>query len=346
MNRRTFARTLAASALAAPFVKAQQQSAPLIHPKALRPGDTIALITPSTHVSDPDRLQTVIRTVEYFGLKPKLGRNVGKKWGYAGGTIDERIDDLHTAFTDPEMKGVFCIRGGYAAGQLLDRIDYPLIQRNPKVFIGYSDITALHLAIHKFTGLITFHGPVTTSAFTDYTQDCYKRALFGAKPLGALTNPKETNTLRPAHHLRTIRPGKAQGKLIGGNMSLICATMGTPYEIDTRGKILFIEDVDEQPYSLDRMLTQLRLAGKLQQAAGIIWGECSDCGPKDWKPSFTEGNFSVGEVVDNILGSLKVPVVAGLTIGHTADQLTLPLGVNATLDAGTGTLTIDEAACV
>ena len=341
MDRRHFIPTLAAAALAQ-----AQPASTLLHPKALRPGDTVALITPSTHVTDPDRLQTVARTVEYFGLKAKFGRNVRKKWGYAGGTIDERIDDLHAAFTDPAVKAVFCIRGGYAAGQLLDRIDYKLIAANPKIFIGYSDITAMHLAIHKLSGLVTFHGPVTTSAFTPYTQDCYKRALFSTKPLGELTNPPESNAFRPNHHIRTIRPGTARGKLVGGNMSLICATMGTPYEIDTRGKILFIEDVDEQPYTIDRMLTQLRLAGKLQQAAGIIWGECADCGPKDYKPSFTEGNFSVGEVVDNIFGALKVPVVSGLTIGHTADQLTLPLGVEATLDADTGTLTINESACI
>lgn len=341
MDRRIFIQALASGAL----LKAQTTN-PVLHPKALRPGDTVALIAPSTHVSDPDRLQAVSRTVEYFGLKPKFGRNVRKKWGYAGGTIDERLDDLHAAFSDQEVKAVFCIRGGYAAGQLLDRIDYKLIERNPKIFIGYSDITAMHLAIHKLTGLVTFHGPVTTSPFTSYTQDCYKRALFGTRPLGALTNPAESNAFRPNHHIRTIRSGTARGKLMGGNMSLICSTMGTPYEIDTRGKILFIEDVDEQAYTIDRMLTQLRLAGKLQQAAGIVWGECSDCGPKDYKPSFTEGNFSVGEVVDNILGSLKVPVVSGLTIGHTADQLTLPLGLDATLDADTGTLTIHEAACV
>lgn len=343
MKRRTFFEAAAAGALGAAASQGQSANR-ILHPKPLHAGDTVALITPSTFVSDPDRLQLVAHTVEYFGLKAKFGRNVGKKWGYAGGTIDERLDDLHAAFSDPEVKAVFCIRGGYAAAQLLDRIDYPLIARNPKIFIGYSDITALHLAIHKLTGLVTFHGPVGTSSFTEYTQESYKRALFGTRPLGTLTNPSESNTLRPRHHLRTIHPGTVRGKLIGGNMSLICSTMGTPYEIDTRGRILFIEDVDEQAYTIDRMLTQLRLAGKLQQAAGIIWGECSDCGPKDWKPSFPEGNFSIGEVVDNILGPLKVPIVSGLTIGHTADQLTLPIGVEATLDAGKGTLTIDESA--
>ena len=315
-------------------------------PKALKPGDAVGLISPSTFVTDPDQLIKVGKTMEYFGLKPRFGKNVAKKWGYAGGTPQERVDDIHAMFSDPEIKGVFCIRGGYAAGHLLDRIDYGIIDRNPKIFIGYSDITALHLAIHKLTGLVTFHGPVTTSAFTSYSQDCYKRALFDPAPLGALTNPKEGNTLRPQHTLRAIRQGKARGRLVGGNLSLIAATMGTPYEIDTRGAILFIEDVDEQVYSLDRMLTNLWLSGKLGQAAGVVWGECSECGPKQFRPSFVEGNFSLGELADNIFGRLNVPVLSGLTIGHTADQLTLPYGVMATLDATAGTLTIEESATV
>jgi muramoyltetrapeptide carboxypeptidase len=139
-----------------------------------------------------------------------------------------------------------------------------------------------------------------------------------------------------------IRPGTASGQLVGGNLTLIATTLGTPYEIETRGKILFIEDVDEQPYSLDRMLTQLRLAGKFEGVAGVIFGECADCKPRDYKPSFVSP-FSVGEVIDNILGGLKVPVLSGMTIGHTEDQLTLPLGVMATLDATNGTLDIKEA---
>jgi muramoyltetrapeptide carboxypeptidase len=344
MDRRSF--VLGGAGAAASLFAQSGGSPAILKPKVLKPGDTVALITPSTFVTDPELIDKVIRTIQYFGLKPKLGKNVRKKWGYAGGTIAERVEDLHWAFRDPEVNGVFCMRGGYAAGHLLADIDYELIRRNPKVFIGYSDITALHLAIHKKTGLVTFHGPVPTSSFTAFTQDCYKRALFAAQPLGSLTNPKESNTLRPNHNLRTVKPGKARGPLVGGNLSLIIATMGTPYEIDTRGKILFIEDVDEQPYQIDRMLTNLRLAGKLQAAAGIVWGECSDCRPKEFKPSFVEGNFALGEVVDNIFGSLTTPVLSGLTIGHTSDQLTLPYGVMASLDAEAGTLTVEESATV
>ncbi|MBC8167174.1 MAG: LD-carboxypeptidase [Bryobacteraceae bacterium] len=312
-------------------------------PKALQPGDTVGLITPSTFVSDPDALANAERTVKYFGLKAKWGPNVRKKHGYVGGSVQERLDDLHAMFADGDVKAVFPIRGGYGSGQILDRIDYDLIRRNPKIFLGYSDITAMHLAILKKTGLVTLHGPVMLSGYTDYTIEHLRRALFENKPLGVLTNPPDTNRLRPRHPLRAVRGGKASGRLIGGNLSLIAATMGTPFEIDTRGKIFFIEDVDEQPYSIDRMLTNLRLAGKLQAAAGIVFGECSSCAPRDYKPSFNN-TLLLGEVVDEILGGLNIPVLSGLTIGHTADQLTLPLGVLATLDADKGELTVDESA--
>lgn len=320
-----------------------ESSSAVVRPRALQPGDTVGLITPATYVSDPDLLQTADRTVRYFGLKPKTGRNVGRRDGYLAGTITHRLEDLHAMFADPEVRGIFTIRGGYGSAQLLDRVDYELIRRNPKVFAGYSDITALHLAIHKRTGLITFHGPVPLSGFSEYTVSNFRRALFDKVPLGPLTNPAESNTLRPRHTLRTVRPGKARGRLIGGNLSLIAATMGTPWEIDTTGRILFIEDVGEQPYHIDRMLTNLRLAGKLSAAAGIVFGECNECVPRDYKPSFAS-TLSLGEVVDEILGRMDVPVLSGLTIGHTTDQLTLPIGVMATLDSEKGELIIEEAA--
>jgi muramoyltetrapeptide carboxypeptidase len=316
----------------------------LIKPACLKSGDTVALITPATYVSDPDALVTAERTVRYFGLNPHFGKNVRKRRGYLGGTVAERLEDLHSAFADSKVKGVFAVRGGYGSGQLLDKIDYDLIRKNPKVFAGYSDITAMHLAIHKRTGLVTFHGPVTLSGFTDYTTEHFRRALFQKEPLGVLKNPAEANQLRPRHTTRTVRPGKARGRLIGGNLSLVAATMGTPYEIDTTGRILFLEDVGEQPYSVDRMLTNLRLAGKLKAAAGIVFGECSECTPREFRPSFAS-TLSLGEVLDDILGGLDIPVLSGLTIGHTSDQLTLPLGVMATLDADRGELTIEEPAC-
>ena len=317
----------------------------LVKPRALKEGDTVGLITPATYVSNPEELANAERAVRYFGLKPKWGKNVGRRAGFLGGTIDERVADLHAMFVDPEVKGIFPIRGGYGSGQLLDKIDYGLIRRNPKIFAGYSDITAMHLAIQRQAGLITFHAPIALSGFTPFTIEHYRKALFDPAPIGLLTNPPEANPMRPVHPLRTVRGGSTRGRLTGGNLFLVCETMGTPYEIDTRGAILFIEDVGEEPYRIDRILTQLRLSGKLQQAAGIVWGECVKCVPRDFDPSF-ESTFSTPEVVDQILGQVTVPVLSGLVIGHTADQVTLPYGVMATLDADKQTLTIEEAATV
>jgi muramoyltetrapeptide carboxypeptidase len=322
--------------------QSRQSASELIHPKVLRRGDTVGLITPGTYVSDPERLSLIEPTMKFFGLRAQMGKNAGKRLGTYRSSIDERLDDLHNMFRDKEVQAVVCIRGGYGASQLLDRIDYDLIRRNPKIFLGYSDITALHLAIHRYSKLVTFHGPMIVSDFSDYTQKHFTKALFETTPIGKVTNPGDQTSLRPSHPLRTIRPGTASGQLVGGNLTLIATTLGTPYEIETRGRILFLEDVDEQPYSLDRMLTQLRLAGKFDHVAGVIFGECADCRPRDYKPSLASP-FSAGEVVDNILGGLKVPVLSGMTIGHTADQLTLPLGVMATLDATAGTLDIKEA---
>ncbi len=323
-------------------VRAQTSFGELIHPPRLQAGDTVGLITPATYVADPDQLALAARTLKYFNLRVKMGRNVGKRTGYFSNPVGARLDDFHGMFRDKDVRAVFCVRGGYGAAQLLDRIDYDLVRRNPKIFLGYSDITALHLAINKLARLVTFHGPVALSRFSDYTQTSFRKALFEAKPIGEVTNPPEKESPRPAHTLRTIRAGAASGTLIGGNLTLVSTTMGTPYEIETRGRILFLEDVDEEPYRIDRMLTQLRLAGKFTGVAAIIFGECKDCRAQDYKPSVSNP-YSLGEVLDNIFGELKVPVLSGLTVGHTDDQLTLPLGVAATLDADKGTLTIKES---
>ena len=291
MTRRGFVSAVALSASTLE-PRSQVPSPRLIKPPALREGDTVALITPATDVSDPGELATARAAMEYLGLKPKLGRNVGKRLGYLGGTIDERLDDLHAAFRDPEVRGVFCIRGGYGSAQLLDRIDYALIRSNPKIFVGFSDITALHLAIQKMTGLVTFHGPVvllhgSAAHFNDYTLSIFRKALFEKDAMGRLSNPVAANPLSNTHPVRTIHHGIAHGRLLGGNLTLVCSLMGTPYEIDTRDAIFFTEDVGEPPYRIDRMLTQLRLAGKLSAAAGVVFGECTSCGPGDYMPEFS-----------------------------------------------------------
>ncbi len=336
---------LAIPGLSATSALTAQSQPELIKPAVLRKGDMVGIVSPSTQVTDPDKLQLAQRTVEYFGLKSKWGRSVRNHRAQDISTVAERVEDLHQMFSDPDVRAIFCIRGGYGASQLVADLDYNLIQSHPKILVGYSDITALHLAIHQKTGLVTFHGPVLLSEFTPYTLDCYQRALFSAEPLGLLTNPHEANALRPSHNLRTVRGGSAHGRLVGGNLTLISTLMGTPFEIQTKDKIFFTEDVGEENYRIDRMLTQLRLAHKLQDAAGIIFGECRDCGPSDYKPSFA-WNLTFGEVLDDRFAGMKTPVLSGLTIGHTADQLTLPLGVAATLDADKGTLNIEESATI
>jgi muramoyltetrapeptide carboxypeptidase len=326
-----------------PLAAQSQPAAPLVKPKALQPGDTVALVTPSTYVTDPLDIESAERMARHFGLKPKWSANSRKRGGYVAGPIEDRVADLHAAFGDPEAKAVFCTRGGYGAPQLLAHLDYALIRRNPKVLAGYSDITALHLAIQAKAGLATFHAPTLLSPCTEYSQRYFREAVFERKSRQVIQNPPEPNPLRPAHPVRAIRPGKASGRLIGGNLTLVSSLMGTPYEPDTRGRIFFIEDVGEEPYRIDRMLTQLRLAGKFDQCAGLVVGECVDCSQKDYKPGFRGNSWTLNEVFDQILGGLKVPVLSGLLIGHTDDQATLPIGVMAEMDAGAGTLTLLES---
>ena len=305
-----------------------------VKPVALRAGDVVGLITPASNVVNPTDWARIEQSMKSLGLEIRYGKNIRRR-GYVAGTVEERLADLHDMFRDPAIKGVFAIRGGYGTPQLLDKIDYDLLKRNPKILVGYSDITALHLAIHQQQGLVTFHGPTANHKFTPYTMEHFRRAMFSVEPLGKLTNPAE------GHSLRAIRPGTARGRILAGNLSLISNLMGTPYEIDTREKILLIEDVGEEAFRIDRMLTQLKLAGKLDTLAGVVWGECEKC-------KATPGvdvPLTEREAVDRILGGLGVPVLAGLTIGHTDDQLTLPQGM-ATLDATAGTLTLEESALV
>lgn len=305
----------------------------LVKPAPLKAGDVVGLITPASNVVNSGDWARMEQTMKGLGLEIRYGKNIRRK-GYLAGTIDERLSDLHDMFRDPAVKGIFAIRGGYGTPQLLDRIDYDLLKRNPKVFAGYSDITALHLAFHQKLGLVTFHGPTANAKFPAYTLDHFRRAIFDAAPLGKLTNPAE------GHTLRAIRPGTARGRIVSGNLSLISNLMGTPYEIDTRDKILLLEDVGEEAFRIDRMLTQLKLAGKLDRLAGVVWGECEKCKATPG----VDGALTEREVVDRILGGLGVPVLSGLTFGHTDNQLTLPQGVMASLDATAGTLTIEESA--
>jgi muramoyltetrapeptide carboxypeptidase len=316
----------------------------MVKPKTLKAGDTIGLITPSSYVFDTWRIDLAAARLEAaLGVKCRAGRNVKARHGYMAGTEKERLEDLHAMFSDPSVAGVFCLEGGYGTERLLSGIDYELLRKNPKVLLGYSDITGLHLAIGRKAGLVTFHGPVALGSMPSWSQASLKKALFSSEPIGDLANPPEEDPNWPSFPLHTVAAGRARGPITGGNLTLISTTMGTPYEIEAKGRILFLEDTGEAPYRVDRMLTQLKLAGKLGECAGIVWGTCTECTAS--KSSF-EVSLSISDILDEILGPLGKPVLAGLVFGHTKEKATIPMGVEADLDAGAKKIAIVEAATI
>ena len=245
---------------------------------------------------------------------------------------------MHWAFQDPAIDAVWCVRGGYGASRLLPQIDYELIRKHPKPFIGYSDVTALHLAIHARTGLVTFHGPVAAADFPENTWQHFRAILMDAAEEHVITAPTQ-DFPDEAYQPFTICPGKASGTLTGGNLALLSALAGTPFAPAFKGQIAFIEDVGEQPYRLDRMLTQLLQATDLSKAAGIALGVFNDCQPKPDSPS-----LSLPDTLRDRLGGLGIPVVYGIPFGHVRYQATLPYGIMAELDASAQKLTILESA--
>ncbi len=346
MKRRNFLKTSGAMlslSLVSSSGFAGVSSNRLIRPKALRPGDLVGLITPGSPV-DEKQLASAEQRIKDLGLRSKAGKNVAKPASSSDAALQANLDDLHAMFRDPEVRAVISVRGGYGSVELLDRINYDLIRRNPKIFVGFSDATALHLAIHRNSGLVTFHGNFNSS---EYTTAYFRKALFSVQPIGEVSNPAQSSDSKvPVSKIRAIRPGKASGRIIGGNLTSISYTMGTPYEIETRNRILFLEAVGEEPYHVRRMLNQLRLAKKFDDAAGIVFGVCASCVVPAGKTPYPNTNYTADEVLDYMLGKLKMPVISGLAIGHIADQLTLPLGAKATLDADEGTLTINESGVV
>ncbi|MDT3738121.1 MAG: LD-carboxypeptidase [Candidatus Kapabacteria bacterium] len=310
-----------------------------IKPQALKAGDTVRIIAPGSAVSDPDDFQKANEIISSMGLVPVYSKYLMTGSGYKTRTVKERINDLHEAFGDKSAKAVFSIRGGYGAGQLVDSIDYSLIRNNPKIFCGFSDITALHTAISVMTGLVTFHSPVLLSPYTPYTQDIFIRMLFSTEVFGVIGNPASKYGLRSSYPVRTINQGVSEGELTGGNLSLVSSLVGTKYQINSKKKILVLEDVGEPPYRIDRMMNQLRLAGILEDASGIVFGRCNDCNSDSNQSTW---DFSLGEVLDFYLKPLGKPAFYGLMIGHTSEQATLPLGCNSRLNADNGTIEILE----
>ncbi|MFD2209975.1 LD-carboxypeptidase [Virgibacillus halophilus] len=305
----------------------------MILPENLRRGDTIGMIAPA----GPPDLSKLQEGAEFFtrmGLNIQYGQHIQSMRGYLAGKDEQRLQDLHEMFADPQIKAIFCARGGYGTARIAADIDYELIRNNPKIFWGYSDITFLHTAIAQRTGLVTFHGPMPASDMADSNFDVRAARLFQQCFSPVLLHYNED--ISP---LFVIAGGCATAPIIGGNLSLIVSTLGTPFEIDTRGKLLLIEDVGEVPYKVDGMLNQLRLSGKIQQAAGVIIGDFS-------KADTGQPTLTLTEVYNDYFADFQGPVMSGFQIGHCSMNFPLPLGVNATLDTAEKSLTIEPGVCV
>ena len=314
----------------------------LIRPRRLAPGQTIGMVAPSAAPNEPERIRFAIETVESLGFKVRPATHLYDRDGYLAGDDAARAADLNAMFADDEVDAIWCVRGGYGAMRILPALDYALMRRRPKPLIGYSDITALHMAIQRHAGLVTFHGPVAFRAFTPYSLAELKRVLWAPEMPARLGSPppfeRAEGRVDWENRVATLVPGKARGRLLGGNLCLMAHLVGTPYLPDLRGAILFLEDVEEAYYRIDRMLTQLWLSGALAGLAGVAFGKFTGCEPS---PFFLQ-NRPLEEILTERFRELGIPAVSGLMIGHIDDQTTLPVGCLAELDADAGTLTLLE----
>ncbi|MFO1446462.1 LD-carboxypeptidase [Bacillus sp. Bva_UNVM-123] len=302
----------------------------LVKPKRLKKGDTVGIIAPASPPNQ-ENLQRSFAFLEELGLKIKVGNHVYAQYGYLAGSDQDRLADLHMMFSDREVKAIICAGGGYGTGRIASQIDYALIKRNPKIFWGYSDITFLHTAIRQKAGLVTFHGPMLASDIGKVDVDPLSKECF--KQLFEPMFIEYTNEISP---LEALIDGNVIGEVTGGNLTLLASSIGTSYELDTKGKLLLIEDINEEPRSIDRMLNQLHMAGKLTDAAGFIIGDFNNCVPE------RELSLSLDEVIEHYIFLANKPALKGFKIGHCSPHISIPLGVKAELNTEEKLLTIES----
>jgi len=323
----------AASSLLAAAPPARAAGA-LLAPR-LRPGDTLGLVSPANATFEREPLKIAIESLQALGFKVKPGTHVAARRGPFAGTDEQRAADVNAMFADDAVAGILAMTGGSGCNRIVDKLDYDLIRRRPKFFGGFSDLTSLVNAIQRQTGLVTFHSPVAASEWNDYSVQSFRSIAMNAEA-ALLRNP----VVRPADDLvareeriTTVRAGKAQGRLVGGNLTVLASLAGTPYFPDCRGAVLFLEDINEYIYRIDRCLSTLRLAGALSQLAGVVLGRFTKCEPGDGY-----GSLTLDEVFDDYFLPLGVPVYRGAAIGHIKRKLTVPVGALAEMDADAGTL--------
>ncbi len=310
----------------------------LIRSRHLSPGDTLGIIAPASAPPEPKAVDQAVDALKHLGFRVKLAPNVHKRHGFFAGTDRERASDLMRMFTDRNVDAVLCVRGGYGTARLLPMLDYKVISANPKIFVGFSDITSLHCAFLTNAKLVSFHGPMLVSDFANM-----KMPEFALKSFLETLSGQGTGLGKgySGNTVKVLRRGVAHGRLVGGNLTVLCTLLGTPWMPTLKGRILFIEDIGELPYRFDRMLTQLLNCGLLQQVAGVAIGLNADCEDPKAKVT-TEYRQSLEDVLRERLLPLKIPVVMGLPFGHVPDNGTLPVGIKVELGGDRGELNFVE----
>lgn len=352
MNRKKFIKSLTAiTAISAlPFDKKfastredeyNSEKISIIKPPRLKEGDRIALVAPGSYISEKE-LQDSVTNLSDLGFQVTFSEKLTLQHGYFSGTDQQRADDLMDMFERDDVDAIMCVRGGYGCARILPLLDYSVIKKHPKILIGYSDVTALLYGIFRKTGLITFHGPVATSTFNEFSVSNFKKVLMNPETKVKFynANPSSDDNI---YGVKTIVSGKAKGRLIGGNLSILVSLIGTKYDVDYSDKIVFIEEIGEEPYRIDRMITQLIQADKFKNAAGVMMGIFSKCEPKEKDPSFSK-SFSLMDVLLDRFSGMNIPVVYGMSFGHVKDKFTIPFGALSELDTNEQTFSLLESA--
>ena len=344
MNKRNFLKTFGCTAGLLPLMgipdglSAIQNNKSSLLPKPLNKGDLVGIISPSAATADEMQFMFAKEAMEALGFKVIMGEHVANRRGHLAGTDAERAGDLNHMFAHQQVRAIICLRGGSGAARILPLIDYECIKKNPKPILGYSDITALHSAIYAQTGLITFHGPNGSGSWNSFNVRQFNKMFF-EKELVVFENEmvKGDDLVIKQNRIQTIYPGTAQGIIVGGNLTVLTAIAGSPYLPDFKDKILFLEDVEEDPYKIDRMMSTLKLMGALGGIKGFIFGQCTAC-----EPSGGYGSLTLNQILEDYILPLNIPAYRGAMIGHIPKQFIVPIGAQIQMDAGKGLFQMKE----
>lgn len=341
-TRRNFFKSSLLASTLSPFNFLQNSPPTIIKPPRLKPGDTVGLVCPAAPAYSKETVRVIVESMQALGLKVKMGAKMWERYGYLAGKDADRAADLNAMFADPQVQAILCVHGGWGCARLLPLLNYDTIRQNPKILIGYSDITALLLGIYSQTGLITFHGPEGAATWNSFTVNYFRKVLMQGEAV-LYENPKEKgdNLTQVTDRISTLNGGKARGKLLGGNLTVLSHLLGSKYVPDWKGSLIFVEDVYEDVYRMDRMITHLKLTGALDDMAGFIFGKCTKCDPGD---GF--GSLTLEDVFDDHIRPTRKPAYSGAMIGHISYKFTIPVGIEAEMDADAGTIRLLASAVI